>query len=275
MAAFAWKTFFLDAGIPPSHAESYAMVFEDNRISQDMLEELNKEVLIDLGVTLVGHQIAIQRHAKKRNEAPKKSINSPAASAPAPAPAPAPPAPLVSPQAVVKRTSSSGLTPKAAGPPSPAVLVAHAIASGSARVTPKAAAPVAKTSEEKKRKPITPAPVMAPPPGLSAEDDFEDDEGEYEHNGYDDDLEEEEDARAVLRQKVDLKSIRITKAASSISASPTFALVANAMERTNDIFARIGHSDSGDSHSGGVFTRLGPRSKEEKPSRSSVFTRLS
>ncbi len=109
--AFAWKTFFLDAGIPPSHADSYSIVFEDNRsvfvhdfplalsfgcfflcvtydcslnrglcghvvfwvlrfwpgrISQDMLEELNKEVLIDLGVTLVGHQIAIQRQAKVR-----------------------------------------------------------------------------------------------------------------------------------------------------------------------------------------------------------------
>ena len=30
-SSFSWKKFFEDAGIPPTHANSYAEVFEDNR----------------------------------------------------------------------------------------------------------------------------------------------------------------------------------------------------------------------------------------------------
>lgn len=67
---FSWLAFFLEAGIPgmlflsrivilshvysvEMHAQSYAEVFEDNRIQHTMMEELNKEVLQVSGVVMI------------------------------------------------------------------------------------------------------------------------------------------------------------------------------------------------------------------------------
>uniref|UniRef100_A0A674HJP5 SAM domain-containing protein n=1 Tax=Taeniopygia guttata TaxID=59729 RepID=A0A674HJP5_TAEGU len=59
-----WLRFFEDAGIPPGPALGYAVAFVDNRIHKDMLLELTKELMKDLGVTAVGDVIAILRHAR-------------------------------------------------------------------------------------------------------------------------------------------------------------------------------------------------------------------
>jgi hypothetical protein len=45
LADFSWLRFFLDAGIPETHANSYAEVFEDNRIKPSMLPDLSKDIL--------------------------------------------------------------------------------------------------------------------------------------------------------------------------------------------------------------------------------------
>lgn len=71
--AFSWIHFFEEAGIPESHTASYADVFQDNRIQKDMLPELNKEILQDLGVSLMGDIIAILRYAKTVHERNSKS----------------------------------------------------------------------------------------------------------------------------------------------------------------------------------------------------------
>ncbi|EDQ88617.1 uncharacterized protein MONBRDRAFT_26242 [Monosiga brevicollis MX1] len=75
---FTWLNFFLNAGIPEAHALSYSDVFEDNRITPAMIDELSREILQELGVAIMGDVIAIQKYAKEYSEArnpPKDSVD--------------------------------------------------------------------------------------------------------------------------------------------------------------------------------------------------------
>ena len=51
---WSWLAFFEAAGVPETHAESYADVFEDNRMTEDMLSELDREILQAVGVAVMG-----------------------------------------------------------------------------------------------------------------------------------------------------------------------------------------------------------------------------
>ncbi|XP_019853713.1 PREDICTED: uncharacterized protein C19orf47-like isoform X2 [Amphimedon queenslandica] len=61
----SWLPFFKDAGIPSPLAEKYSSLFEDNRITREMLSDLNKDILHDVGIVVVGDIIAILKYAKK------------------------------------------------------------------------------------------------------------------------------------------------------------------------------------------------------------------
>jgi SAM domain (Sterile alpha motif) len=59
-----WFNFFLEAGIPPSDAGNYAVTFTQNRIQPDMMTDLTKEYLAEMGITVLGDVIAILKHAR-------------------------------------------------------------------------------------------------------------------------------------------------------------------------------------------------------------------
>lgn len=60
-----WVRFFRNAGFPQDVATKHAVVFSNNRIKPDMLPDLDKPSLKDMGITLMGDMIAILRYAKK------------------------------------------------------------------------------------------------------------------------------------------------------------------------------------------------------------------
>ncbi|XP_063287145.1 uncharacterized protein C19orf47 homolog isoform X1 [Pelobates fuscus] len=64
LATSEWIGFFKEAGIPAGPAVNYAVSFVDNRIQKNMLMDLNKDIINELGITAVGDVIAILKHAK-------------------------------------------------------------------------------------------------------------------------------------------------------------------------------------------------------------------
>ena len=60
-----WLKFFTEAGIPKSDAHEYPLIFTENRIKKNMLLDLDRELLKELGVVILGDIIAIIKQAKK------------------------------------------------------------------------------------------------------------------------------------------------------------------------------------------------------------------
>ena len=60
-----WKNFFLDSGIPDHASAEYAAIFVKERINWQILKNLDKGYLTDMGINCIGDQIAILQAAKR------------------------------------------------------------------------------------------------------------------------------------------------------------------------------------------------------------------
>lgn len=73
-----WLQFFRDASIPPNFANIYASKFTENRIRFDMLADIDKHILNEMGITAIGDILSILKHSKTINsrlEEKKKELN--------------------------------------------------------------------------------------------------------------------------------------------------------------------------------------------------------
>lgn len=59
-----WMQFFTDACVPTQFINSYANKFIENRIRFDMLGDLEKSHLNDMGIQAIGDCLCILKHAK-------------------------------------------------------------------------------------------------------------------------------------------------------------------------------------------------------------------
>ena len=59
-----WQRFFKDALIPVQFIQTYANKFTENRIRFDMLADLDKSLLNEMGITAIGDCLSILKHAK-------------------------------------------------------------------------------------------------------------------------------------------------------------------------------------------------------------------
>ena len=55
-----WETFFRGADIPPDIAKQYTKYFVENRITKDLLPSIDRQILHDLDITVVGDIMKIR-----------------------------------------------------------------------------------------------------------------------------------------------------------------------------------------------------------------------
>ena len=60
-----WKTFFISAGIADDASTTYAKLFFDNGFNKNSLSGLDKDTLAEVGITLLGHKLAIIKCANQ------------------------------------------------------------------------------------------------------------------------------------------------------------------------------------------------------------------
>ena len=65
-----WKTFFKDAGIAEPHRDNYATTFADNEMDTSTATELTREILAELGITIIGHVLLILKYSRKGDTKP-------------------------------------------------------------------------------------------------------------------------------------------------------------------------------------------------------------
>ena len=63
-----WKMLFVEVGIPDAESQTYAEKFSDNGLSEDDLSEIDKDMLTEMNITKLDHQLEIMRISKKPNK---------------------------------------------------------------------------------------------------------------------------------------------------------------------------------------------------------------
>ena len=59
-----WEPFLHAADIPEEEASAYAKIFVQNRIKGSALPDFDSDLLVTLGITIIGDKLSIIRHAK-------------------------------------------------------------------------------------------------------------------------------------------------------------------------------------------------------------------
>lgn len=59
-----WLRFFNDASVPADFVSVYANKFVENRIRFDMLGDLDRALLNEMGISAIGDSLSILKHAK-------------------------------------------------------------------------------------------------------------------------------------------------------------------------------------------------------------------
>jgi len=73
-----WMQFFASAGIPPNLSNDYVTLFITHRIQPNLLNDLSREILNEMGIVAMGDVIAILKRAKQVSmyaEMPKKHVS--------------------------------------------------------------------------------------------------------------------------------------------------------------------------------------------------------
>ena len=64
MSSFSWKIFFLNAKIEEEAAQRYATAFEKEKITEDLVSELDQDLMEMAGITSVGDKMRIAKYVK-------------------------------------------------------------------------------------------------------------------------------------------------------------------------------------------------------------------
>ena len=60
-----WDGFLTAAGFSPTDCAHYTQLFEKHKMTKELLPQLNKEYLYDMGITAIGDVIKILSHVKQ------------------------------------------------------------------------------------------------------------------------------------------------------------------------------------------------------------------
>ena len=65
-----WIQFFIAASIPDDAANSYETTFVENRITESLLPQLDRQFLTQLGITIIGDVLCILKETKQQQTSP-------------------------------------------------------------------------------------------------------------------------------------------------------------------------------------------------------------
>lgn len=71
----SWFNFFQQCNLPDTIAHNYTILFTNNRMQFDMLNELNKELLHEIGICAIGDVLSILKHVKEMSKNPVATNN--------------------------------------------------------------------------------------------------------------------------------------------------------------------------------------------------------
>ncbi|KAJ8674867.1 hypothetical protein QAD02_010653 [Eretmocerus hayati] len=264
-----WVKFFKSAGFPSDVATRHALVFSNNRIKPDMLPDLDKPSLKEMGITLMGDMIAILRYAKKVVDETtcKKFLVSSEDSPPPVAPKPAVVRPA--PKKVVAKTTKGIIAVKVKTDPMSKVVKAASTSSARPVLSPIKKTITTAVPKSKMYSDYVDLTKTSKPSSLKRQYDSEEEgiNGKWVHN------------ETVKRQRLNTDNTKFRIIGPKLATNSSQKILKKALETKRTVFHRLGDSmvssTTSESHSNfdPTFNITGIGSEYSKRN-SSVFNRL-